>query len=114
MGDYYKALDNVENVLRHRAKGFESNPGDNGVNALRDLEGERVSGTRSPTTGGSSAASSTSGTAKGYNNLMTEEDVKAKLLKTPSGKFEFKSGFLEAHADYIQRELGVPARRRGG
>lgn len=31
MAEHYKALDNVENVIRHLAKGFESNPGDNGV-----------------------------------------------------------------------------------
>jgi thiosulfate reductase / polysulfide reductase chain A len=43
---------------------------------------------------------------------MTEEEVKEKLLRTPSGKFEFRSGFLEQHADYIERETGRPRRSR--
>jgi thiosulfate reductase / polysulfide reductase chain A len=32
MGEYYREIDSVENMLRHRAAGFADNPGDNGVN----------------------------------------------------------------------------------
>lgn len=112
MGDYYKALDNVENVLRHRAKGFEKDPGDNGVNSYeswlekgvwykkryywRQINGEFFEWD-----------------GYDYAKPMTPEEVKAKLLKTPSGKFEFKSALLEKHADYIHDKLGVAKDRVG-
>lgn len=37
---------------------------------------------------------------------MTPEEVKAKLLKTPSGKFEIRSSLLEANADWIAAKTG--------
>jgi anaerobic selenocysteine-containing dehydrogenase len=112
MGDYYKALDNVENVLRHRAKGFESNPGDNGVNSFETWK-EKGVWYKKPYHWRQVRGAFYEWDGRGYNTLMSEEDVKAKLIKTPSGKFEFKSGFLEAHAAYIERELGIPASRTG-
>jgi anaerobic selenocysteine-containing dehydrogenase len=50
---------------------------------------------------------------KGYDKPMTTEDVKQKLLKTPSGKFELKSQYLEHYADYIHRKLDIPNERVG-
>ncbi|MCA1803910.1 MAG: molybdopterin-dependent oxidoreductase [Xanthomonadaceae bacterium] len=42
MGDYYKALNDTENVIRHLAKGFESDPGDNGVNGFESWKEKGV------------------------------------------------------------------------
>jgi anaerobic selenocysteine-containing dehydrogenase len=44
---------------------------------------------------------------------MTPDEVKEKLLKTPSGKFELKSSALEAIADFVTDKLGVPKDRVG-
>lgn len=112
MGEYYKALDSVENVLRHRAKGFEANPGDNGVNSFESWK-EKGVWFKKPYHWRQFRGEFYEWDGRGYNTLMTPEDVKAKLIKTPSGKFEFKSGRLEQHADYVQRELGIPAARAG-
>ena len=112
MGEFYKALDNTENVLRHRAKGFETNPGDNGVNSFETWK-EKGVWYKKPYHWRQFRGEFYEWDGQGYNRLMSEEDVKAKLLKTPSGKFEFKSGYLEKHAEYIQRELGVPVDRVG-
>ena len=112
MGEYYKALDSVENVLRHRAKGFEANPGDNGVNSFESWK-EKGVWFKKPYHWRQFRGEFYEWDGRGYNTLMTPEDVKTKLIKTPSGKFEFKSGRLEQHADYVQRELGIPAARAG-
>ncbi|MCX7897812.1 MAG: molybdopterin-dependent oxidoreductase [Rhodocyclaceae bacterium] len=112
MGEYYKALGNTENVLRHLAKGFEANPGDNGV---KDFESWKEKGVwyKKPYLWRQYRGEFYEWDGKGYNKKMTPEEVKAKLLKTPTGKFEFKSGFLEKHAEYIQKRLGVPPDRVG-
>lgn len=112
MSDYYKALDNTENVLRHRAKGFESDPGDNGV---RDFESWKAKGVwyKKPYHWRQFRGEFYEWDGQDYNRQMTPEEVKEKLIKTPSGKFEFNSGLLQAHADYIQRKLGIPAPRAG-
>lgn len=112
MGEYYKALDSVENVLRHRAKGFEANPGDNGVNSFESWK-EKGVWYKKPYHWRQFRGEFYEWDGRGYNTLMSPDDVKAKLIKTPSGKFEFKSGRLEQHADYVQRELGIPAARAG-
>lgn len=112
MGDYYKAVGNTENVIKALAKGFEKNPGDNGVNSFetwvqkgvwykkpyhwRQVRGEFYEW---------------DGTA--YAKKMDAEEVKKKLLKTPSGKFEFKSGLMEAKADFVTAKVGIPAERVG-
>lgn len=102
MGEYYKALDNTENVLRHLAKGFESDPGDNGVKdfeswkkegvwykkpyAFRQIRGEFFKWDK---------------VAQSYSVPMSAEDVKKDLLKTESGKFEFASSKLLGKKDWI-------------
>jgi anaerobic selenocysteine-containing dehydrogenase len=49
----------------------------------------------------------------GYVKPMSAEDVKKKLLKTPSGKFELRSSYLEHYADFISERLGIPKERVG-
>ena len=112
MGDYYREIDNTENVLRHLAKGFENDPGDNGVNSFESWV-EKGVWYKTPYHWHHRRGRFYEWDGEGFNIEMTPEDVKAKLLKTPSGKFEFRSGYLEAHADYIEREMGVPAARAG-
>jgi anaerobic selenocysteine-containing dehydrogenase len=105
MGEYYKALKDTENVLRHLAKGFESNPGDNGVN---DFESWKEKGVwyKKPYLWQQRNGEFYEWDGTDYAKKMTPEEVKAKLLKTPSGKFEFRSGWLESHADWIAAKTG--------
>lgn len=111
-GDFYKQLDNVENVLRHRAAGFANAPGDNGVN---DFESWKEKGVwyRKPYHWRQIRGEFYEWDGHSYSKRMSPAEVKDKLLRTPSGKFEFKSGFLEQHADYINREMGIPKERVG-
>ncbi len=105
MGEYYKALGNSENVIRALAKGFEANPGDNGV---KDFESWKEKGVwyKKPYLWQQRNGEFYEWDGKGYNKPMTPEEVKAKLLKTPSGKFEIRSGWLEANADWIASKTG--------
>ncbi|MBK1672170.1 molybdopterin oxidoreductase [Ectothiorhodospira shaposhnikovii] len=105
MGEYYQALDNTENVIRHLAKGFESDPGDNGVNSFeswkekgvwykrvypyRQIDGEFYEWD-----------------GQDHARLMSADEVRGALFKTASGKFEIRSGWLEAHADWIAAKTG--------
>lgn len=116
MGEYYKKIDNTENIIKQMAKGFEEKPGDNGVNGYesfrqkgvwfkkpyqyRQVNGEFYEWDK---------------VTKAYSKRMTQEAVKQKLLKTPSGKFEFKSGYLEDehYVHYIVEKLGIPAEKVG-
>ena len=45
---------------------------------------------------------------KGYNKVLTPEEVKANIMPTPTGKFEIKVTELEHHAEYVQEKLGIP------
>jgi thiosulfate reductase / polysulfide reductase chain A len=112
MGEYYKAIDNTENVLRHLAKGFEANPGDNGVNSFESWK-EKGVWYKKPYHWRQYRGEFYEWDGTDYTKKMTADEVKAKLMKTSSGKFEFKSSFLEKHADYIQKQLGVPPDRVG-
>jgi anaerobic selenocysteine-containing dehydrogenase len=100
MGDYYKALDNNENVIRHLAKGFEKDPGDNGVN---DFESWKEKGVwyKKPYIYRFVDGEFRKWDGQNYTIQMTEEEVKQDLFKTDSGKFELRSGWLEANADWI-------------
>ena len=112
IGEYYHELDSVENMLRHRAAGFAENPGDNGVT---DFESWKEKGVwyQKPYHFRYHRGDFYRWDGQRYSVRMSEEEVKESLFKTPSGKFEFKSGFLEAHAEYIERELGIPGHRAG-
>ncbi|HYH17127.1 MAG TPA: molybdopterin-dependent oxidoreductase [Azospirillum sp.] len=108
MGEYYKALNNSENVIRHLAKGFEKDPGDNGV---KDFESWKEKGVwyKKPYHWRQVRGEFFEWDGTGYNTPMSAEDVKAKLMPTPSGKFEIRSGYLEAKADWV---AGVSGRSK--
>ncbi|MCC7218243.1 MAG: molybdopterin-dependent oxidoreductase [Burkholderiales bacterium] len=105
MADYYKALDNNENVIRHLAKGFESSPGDNGV---KDFESWKEKGVwyRKPYHWQQRNGDFFEWDGKGYHKPMTAAEVKDKLFKTESGKFEVKSSYLAHKADWIAAKTG--------
>ena len=105
MAEYYRALDSTENVLRHLAKGFETDPGDNGVNGW-DSWVEKGVWYKKPYHWQQRGGVFYEWDGRGYNREMTEEEVAEKLLKTPSGKFEFRSSALEAHAEWIAGATG--------
>ena len=110
MGDYYKALGNSENVIRALAKGFEQSPGDNGV---KDFESWKAKGVwyRKPYLWRQVNGQFLEWDGRGYNKPMTPEEVKAKLLKTDSGKFEIRSGPLEKNAAWIAAKTGRDPQR---
>ncbi|MGJ7459237.1 molybdopterin-dependent oxidoreductase [Halomonas sp. MA07-2] len=110
--DYYRALDNIENVVRHLAAGFADDPGDNGVN---DFESWKEKGVwyKKPYKWRQIRGEFYEWDGQRYARQMSEEEVQHNLFKTPSGKFEVRSGFLEQHAEYIERELGIPRDRVG-
>lgn len=112
MGEYYKALDSTENVIRHLAKGFEKDPGDNGVNSFETWKQKGV-WYKKPYLWRQVNGEFYTWDGKGYHRKMTEAEVKEKLLKTDSGKFELRSSFLEKHAAYINRKLAIATERVG-
>jgi anaerobic selenocysteine-containing dehydrogenase len=112
MGEYYKKLGDVENVLRHLAKGFEKNPGDNGVNGFESWV-EKGVWYKKPYLYRQIDGEFFEWDGADYRKQMTPEQVKARLLKTPSGKFELKSSYLEDKADFITAKLGIPRERVG-
>jgi len=112
MGEYYKKVDSTENLIRHLAKGFEKNPGDNGV---KDFESWVEKGVwyKKPYLYRQIGGQFFEWDGVGYRVLMTDRDVKAKLIKTESGKFELKSSYLEHYADYIAEKMGISKDRVG-
>lgn len=111
-GEYYRQLGNTENILRHIAKGFEANPGDNGVNSFETWK-EKGVWYKKPYHWRFHRGKFWEWDGDGYNVEMDEAGVQAKLIKTDSGKFEFKSSLLEKHAAYITAEMGIPGDRVG-
>ena len=105
MGEYYKALKDSENVIRHLAKGFETNPGDNGVNSFETWK-EKGVWYKKPYLWQQRDGEFFEWDGQGYNKKMTEAEVKEKLLTTKSGKFEFRSSKLEEHADWVAAKTG--------
>ncbi|HJW81632.1 MAG TPA: molybdopterin-dependent oxidoreductase [Acidiferrobacterales bacterium] len=112
MGEYYATLKNTENVIRHLAKGFEENPGDNGVNGFESWK-EKGVWYKKPYHWRQHRGRFYEWDGAGYTRLMTAEQVKEKLLTTPSGKFELKSSYLEKKAGYISAKLDIPEARVG-
>lgn len=106
-GEYYKKVESTENVIRHLAKGFEKNPGDNGVNSYETWV-EKGVWYKKPYLWRQIAGDFFEWDGTDYRKPMSEEAVKKTLIKTESGKFEFQSSYLEHYADYINERLGVP------
>ncbi|MDO8934083.1 MAG: molybdopterin-dependent oxidoreductase [Rhodocyclaceae bacterium] len=103
--EYFKKVGSVENILRHLAKGFEANPGDNGV---KDFETWKAKGCwyKKPYHWRQVRGEFFEWDGKGWNKPMKADDVKAKLLKTDSGKFEFVSSYMEHKKDWILKATG--------
>ncbi|HEY0847807.1 MAG TPA: molybdopterin-dependent oxidoreductase [Noviherbaspirillum sp.] len=110
MGEYYKQLKDTENVLRHLAKGFESSPGDNGV---KDFESWKKEGVwyKKPYLWQQRNGEFYEWDGTDYTKLMTAEQVKEKLIKTGTGKFEFVSSKLEKEAEWLAAKTGMPKDR---
>jgi thiosulfate reductase / polysulfide reductase chain A len=105
MGEYYRQLDSAENVIRHLAAGFADDPGDNGVDGF-DSWVEKGCWYKKPYVYRQVRGEFFEWDGNAYAVPMSEEDVKAKLLRTPSGKFEVRSGALEEHAGWIAEKTG--------
>jgi len=107
MGEYYKKIGNTENIIRWMCEGFRDKPGDNGVN---DFESFKAKGVwyRKPYIYLQQRGVFYEWDGQGYNTVLKPEEVKAKVMPTPSGRFELKVGELEHHADYVQQRLGIP------
>ena len=104
-GEYFKKLESAENIVRHMAKGFEASPGDNGV---KDFDSWVKAGAwyKKPYHWRQVRGEFFEWDGKGWNKKMTEAEVKDKLLKTDSGKFEFKSSYMEHKKDWILSKTG--------
>jgi anaerobic selenocysteine-containing dehydrogenase len=111
-GAFFRQVDSVENVLRHLAKGFEANPGDNGVNSYESWK-ERGVWYRKPYIYRQIGGEFYEWDGVDYRRPMTEDAVKRQLLRTPSGRFELRSSYLERYADYIAERTGVAKERVG-
>src|SRR3972149_4045262 len=131
MGEYFNKLGNFENMLHEISKGFEKIPGDNGVNSF-DSWAEKGAWYKKPYLYRFINGKFYEWDGTGYNKEMqkTEEvkeevkdgkkvktttvkdPVKDKLLKTKSGKFEFRSskleGFTDKQKEILKSELGSP------
>ncbi|TVQ51936.1 MAG: molybdopterin oxidoreductase, partial [Rhodobacteraceae bacterium] len=105
MAEYFEILGDSENVLRHMAKGFEANPGDNGVDGW-DAWVEKGIWYKKPYLWRLRDGAFYEWDGRDYAREMNAEEVKATLLRTPSGKFEFRSGLLAANADWIAERTG--------
>ncbi|OGS99566.1 MAG: molybdopterin oxidoreductase [Gallionellales bacterium RIFCSPLOWO2_12_FULL_59_22] len=103
--EYFKKLESAENIVRHLAKGFEKDPGDNGV---KDFETWKAKGCwfKKPYVYRQVRGEFLKWDGKGYNNPMSAEDVKKDLLMTDSGKFEFVSSYMEHKKDWVLAKTG--------
>ena len=105
MGEYYKGLKDSDNVIRHLAKGFEKTPGDNGVNGFESWV-EKGVWYKKPYLWQQRNGEFFEWDGKAYAKPMSADDVGKKLMPTPSGRFEFRSGYLEKNADWIASKTG--------
>ncbi|MBM3555814.1 MAG: molybdopterin oxidoreductase, partial [Alphaproteobacteria bacterium] len=106
MGEYYKQVGNVDNILKAIAKGFEANPGDNGVKDFASWV-EKGCWYKKPYLWRQAGGEFYEWDGVDYRKPMTEEAVKKTLIKTPSGKFELRASYFEKYADFINEKLGV-------
>lgn len=110
MSEYYKKVDNTENIIKWMCEGFKDKPGDNGV---VDFETFKQKGVwyRKPYAYLQKDGVFYKWDNGGYNKVLTEEEVKVEVMPTPTGKFEFKVTELEHHAEYVHQRLGIPPER---
>ncbi len=108
--EYYKKIDNTLNIIKWMCEGFKDKPGDNGV---VDFETFKQKGVwyRKPYAYLQKDGVFYEWDGKGYNTVLSAEEVKAKVMPTPTGKFEIKVTELEHHADYVQEKFGLPPER---
>ncbi len=115
-GAYFAKLGNTENMMRELAAGFAEKPGTNGVNGYDSLV-EKGVWYKKPYSFRQSGGEffEWDGAAKSYSKPMSAALVKEKLFKTPSGKYEFKSGYItdEHYAHYAQERFGIELDRVG-
>jgi len=105
MGEYYKAIGSQENVVRHLAKGFEKEPGDNGVDSFEKWV-EKGVWYRKPYHWQQRNGEFYEWDGQAHAKLMSPAEVKEKLFKTDSGKFEIRSHYLEKKAEWIAKTTG--------
>lgn len=104
--EYYQKIGNTENIIKWMCEGFKDKPGDNGV---VDFETFKQKGVwyRKPYVYLQEKGVFYEWDGKGYNKVLTPEEVKVNIMPTPSGKFEIKVSELEHHADYVHKRLGI-------
>jgi anaerobic selenocysteine-containing dehydrogenase len=102
MSGYYRALKDSENVIRHLAKGFEKDPGDNGVDGF-DKWVEKGVWYKKPYRWQQRNGEFFEWDGQAYARAMSPAEVKEKLLKTASGKFEIRSSYLASKSGWIAR-----------
>ncbi len=111
MGEYYKQVGSAEKMIKEMAKGFEEKPGSNGVNSYETFVQKGV-WFKKPYSYRQAGGEffQWDGETKSYSKPMDAALVKEKCFKTPSGKYEMKSGYLtdEHHAHYVHEKLGIP------
>ena len=110
--EYYQKVGNVENILKAIAKGFEANPGSNGVNSFEKWV-EKGVWYKTPYLYRQIAGEFYEWDGSDYRKPMSAEDVKKKLLMTESGKFELKSSYLEHYDEFITSNLGIVKEKVG-
>jgi len=92
-------------VLKALAKGFEENPGDNGVNSFESWK-EKGVWYKKPYKYQQRNGEFFEWDGTAYNKPMNAAAVKEKLFKTDSGKFEFVSGYLGHKIDWAMEKTG--------
>ena len=108
MGEYCKKTESAENIVRHMGKGFEADPGDNGVNGF-DAWVKKGAWFKKPYHWRQVRGEFFEWDGKGWNKPMTAAEVKEKLFMTDSGKFEFVSSYMEHKKDWILKATGRSA-----
>lgn len=112
MGEYYKQVGNIDNILKAIAKGFEKNPGDNGVNSFETWV-EKGVWYKKPYLWRQVAGEFYQWDGTAYRKPMSADDVKRGLFRTASGKFELRSSELEKYGEFVNAKLGVAKERVG-
>ncbi|MFA7293037.1 MAG: molybdopterin-dependent oxidoreductase [Rhodocyclaceae bacterium] len=114
--EYYKQLGNTENIIKQMVAGFAENPGDNGVNDYESFKAKGVWFNKTvPYRQKDGVFYAWDKESKSHSIPIDAAKVKEKIFKTPTGKFEFKSGYMEQekYAHYIHDKHGIAEDRVG-